>query len=167
MTAVAVSTVALVVIAVSDPVGKSTGSGLEKIRDVLPEGVKRWLEEFISSRRKLTVDKKTGSPFLPTKSEVLAYGVSLVVIAASFSYVKVDDVTQILQVLPTVLATAVIVEFVKTYVLEVFARSRGLWTEHRLWYFGLAIFLLTTFTFGIPFSSPSCNVYPTTKTKNA
>jgi hypothetical protein len=125
--------------------------------------VKKWLADFVSSKRKPTIEQKTGSPFLPTKAEALAYGVSLAVLALSFSYVKVTDLSQILSVLPTILATAIIVEFVKTFALVAFARSRGVWSEHRLWYFGLAMFLLTTFAFGIPFSSPSRSVYHSSK----
>jgi len=113
----------------------------------------------MSSRRKPALGEKAGSPFLPTKPEVLAYAVSLLVLTISFSYVKVPDFTQIMTVLPTILATAIIVEFVKNFSTVAFARSLGVWTEHRLWYFGLAMFLVTTFAFGTPFSSPSRTLY--------
>jgi hypothetical protein len=159
----AVGVVAVAVAAGTRSAGASAGKAVEKAQGLLPDSVKKWLEEFVSSKRKTTVEQKTGSPFLPTKAEAVAYAVSLVALTISFSYVKVPDFSLILQVLPTVLATAVIVEFVKTYLLEVFARSRGVWTEHRLWYFGLVLFLVTTFAFGVPFSSPSRNVYHSEK----
>jgi outer membrane protein assembly factor BamB len=159
VTAVAVAVVSIVVAAVSNPVGTSAGKAAEKTRDLIPESVKKWLSDFASSKRKPALDQKTGSLFLPSKAEALAYGVSLAVLTISFSYVKVNDFTLILAVLPTILATAVIVEFVKTFVLVVFARKLGVWTEHRLWYFGLAMFLVTTFAFGVPFSSPSRSLY--------
>lgn len=158
-TVVAVAVVSVVVAAATTPVGTSAGGAVDKLHNLLPEGAKKWLEEFISSRRKPSVVQEKRSPFLPTKAEALAYGVSLVVLTISFSYVKAPSIGLIFEVLPTILATAVIVELIKTYALEVFARSRGLWTEHRIWYVGLAMFLVTTFTFGIPFSSPSRNVY--------
>jgi Zn-dependent protease len=163
VTAVAVGTVSIVAAAVGNPVGATAGKAVEKTGDLIPESVKKWLADFVSSKRKPTIEQKIGSSFLPTKAEALAYGVSLAVLTLSFSYVKVTDLSQILSVLPTILATAVIVEFVKTFALEVGARRLGVWTEHRLWYFGLAMFLLTTFAFGIPFSSPSRSVYNSPK----
>lgn len=159
VTAVAVGAASVVVSAVSNPAGMPTGKIVEKTSDLLPESVKKWLADFVSSKRESTVDEKTGSLFLPTKSEAVAYTVSLAVLTLSFSYVKVNDLSQILSILPNVLVTAIILEFVKTFVLEVFARSRGVWTEHKLWYLGLVMFLLTTFAFGIPFSYPSRNVH--------
>jgi Zn-dependent protease len=159
VTAVAVGAVSAVAAAVSDPVGTPVGKVVEKTSDLLPESVKKWLADYMSSKRKPKIEQKTSSPFLPTKAEALTYGVSLAVLTLSFSYVKVNDLSQILSVLPTILVTAVLVEFVKTFALEVAARRLGVWTEHKLWYFGLAMFLLTTFAFGIPFSSPSRNVY--------
>ncbi len=160
VTAVALSIVSIVAAAAATiSVGASTGNAVEKTRELLPESVKKWLADFASSKRKPNLDQKTSSPFLPTKAEALAYGVSLAVLTVSFSYVKVNDFTLILAILPTILATAVIVELVKTFALVVFARKLGVWTEHRLWYFGLAMFLVTTFAFGIPFSSPSRSLY--------
>jgi hypothetical protein len=159
VTAVAVGAVSTVVAAATSPAGTSAGKAAEKAGDLLPESVKKWLTEYMSSKRKPALDQKTGSPFLPTKPEALAYAVSLVVLTISFSYVKVPDFTQILAVLPTILATAIIVEFVKNFSTVAFARKLGVWTEHRLWYFGLAMFLITTFAFGTPFSSPSRTLY--------
>jgi hypothetical protein len=159
VTAVTVGVVSVVVAAVSNPAGLPTGRVVEKTRDLLPESVKKWLEEFVSSKREFSVDDKRGSVFLPTKYEVLAYAVSLLFLTFSFSYVKVNDLSQIFSVLPNILVSAIIIEFVKTFALEVFAKSRGVWTEHKIWFLGLAMFLVTTFAFGIPFSSPSRNVY--------
>ena len=162
-TAVTVGVVTAVVSTMSNPVGTTAGRAGEKVQSLIPEGAKKWLEEFVSSKRKPVVSEKTGSKFLPTKAEALAYGVSLAALTIAFSYVKVPSLSLILDVLPVVFVTAVIVEVVKTYVVEVVARSKGLWAEHRLWYFGLAMFLITTFAFGIPFSSPSRNVYHSPK----
>ncbi len=162
VTIVAIGAVSMFAAALNNSAA-SAGRMTQKIQDAVPEGAKKWLEEFMSSKREAAVNQKIGSPFLLTKPEALAYAVSLVALTISFSYVKVTDLTQIWQVLPTVLATAVIIEVVKTYALEVVARRRGLWTEHRIWYFGLAMFLITTFTFGIPFSSPSRNIYHSPK----
>ena len=139
----------------------------DKLSDLVPDTGKKWLENFISSRRKLRIGEKAGSTYLPTKSEAIVYGVSLIVLALSFSYVKTSSIDQIMAVLPTVLATSIIVGFAKTYILEVYARSRGVWTEQRLWYLGLAMFVLTTVAFRVPFSSPSRSVHCTPKyTKN-
>ncbi len=158
-TVVAVGVVSTVAVAATSSSGGSIGGLNGKIRDLLPEGAKKWIEEFISSKRRLPLKEKTCSPFMPTKAEILAYGVSLIALTIAFSYVKVPSLDAIWVVLPTILATAVIVELAKTYILEVYARTQGLWTEHRVWYLGLTMFLVTTFTFGVPFSSPSRNVY--------
>jgi hypothetical protein len=147
--------VSVVVAAALIPPGLPTDSVTERIRDFLPDSLKSWLEALMSSKLKLAVDERTGSPFLPTKSEVIAYIVSVIVLGFSFSYVKVDAFSQILLVLPVILGTSVIVGFVKTVILVGYARVRGVWAENKLWYFGLATFLVTTFLFRVPFSSPS------------
>jgi len=131
----------------------------QKIRSLLPDAVKSWLASFMSSKRKLAVDEKTGSPFLPTKSEVIAYVISIAVLGFSFSYVKVDSISQILLVLPMIIGTSILVGFVKTFILIAYSRIQGVWTEYKLWYLGLATFLITTFLFKVPFSSPCRSVH--------
>jgi hypothetical protein len=158
----AVGIVAVIAAVFSSPGGSVGGFG-GKIRDLLPEGAKEWLEEYLSQRKKPVALQKTGSPFVPTKPEFLAYGVSLVALTVAFSYVKAPDLSSFILVLPTILATAVIVEVLRKYVTEVYARAKGVWAEHRIWYTGLAMFLITTFAFGVPFSSPSRNVYHSPK----
>jgi hypothetical protein len=147
--------VSIVVAAALIPPGLPTDSVTERIRDFLPDSLKSWLEALMSSKMKLAVDDRTGSPFLPTKSEVMAYIISVMVLGVSFSYVKVDVLSQILLVLPVILGTSVIVGFVKTVILVGYARVRGVWTENRLWIFGLATFIVTTLLFRVPFSSPT------------
>ena len=138
--------------------GSSSGQLDNKTKDLIPDTVKKWLEDFVSSKRKLTVEEKVGSPFLPTKPELLAYVLSIVLLSLSFSYVKVSSLNQILAVLPTILATSILVTFVKTFVIVAYVRSRGVWTEHKIWYFGLATFAVTTLAFRVPFSSPTRRV---------
>ena len=137
------------------PPGLPTDKLTQRISDFLPVSLKSWLEALMSSKFKLEVDEKTGSPFLPTKSEVIAYFTSVIVLGFSFSYVKVNTLPQILLVLPIILGTSILVGFVKTIILVVYARLRGVWTENKLWYFGLVTFLVTTFLFKVPFSSPT------------
>ena len=139
--------------------GGTMGKVKSKIHDLLPDTVKKWLEDFVSSKRKLAVTEKTGSPFLPTKPESIAYLISTLFLAFSFSYVKVNTITQILIVLPTILATSILVGFAKTFFSIVYSRRRGVWTEHKVWYFGLATFIVTTFAFRMPFSSPTRTVH--------
>jgi hypothetical protein len=145
------------------PIGVPTGKVTKEIRDFLPSSIKKWLANFMLSKRKPVVEEKRGSPFVPKKPEVLAYCISIAVLAFSFSYVKVNSIAEILVVLPTIFATSIIVEFVKTFVLVAYARSRGVWTEHKLWYLGLATFIVTTFAFRVPFSSPSRSVHHSPK----
>jgi hypothetical protein len=145
-------------VATGMPANEEANRFIQKIRDLLPSSVKDWLAKFVASKRKLTIAEKKGSPFKPTRPETLAYLVSTIILGFSFSYVKVNDIAQILIVLPTILVTSILVEIVKTLAVTAYARSRGVWTEHKLWYFGLATFLITTFAFKMPFSSPSRNV---------
>jgi hypothetical protein len=127
----------------------------QKVNTVFPDTLKKWLADFISSKRKLIIGKRTGSPFILTKWEVVSYAVSLSVLTFAFSYAKAAGLNEILNVLPTVLATSIIVEFAKNFTIVVIARRMGVWTEHRLWYFGLATFLFSSLVFRVPFSSPS------------
>ena len=62
---------------------------LKKQKILIPDKIKEWLEEVVSSRRKLSAEEKTGSLFKPTKPEAIAYITSIIVLAISFSYVKV------------------------------------------------------------------------------
>ena len=144
------------------PVGETAEKASERLRKLLPDTIKKWLEGYISSKRKLGVNEKSGSPFLPTPAEVVTYAISIVVLALSFSFVKANDLSQILTVLPIVLATSILVAFVKTFSVIAFLRSKGVWTEYKLWYFGLAIFLITTIAFRVPFSSPTRKVHAQT-----
>ncbi|HEX9863225.1 MAG TPA: hypothetical protein VGB11_08115, partial [Candidatus Bathyarchaeia archaeon] len=157
--AVAVGASSVAVAAAVTPVGVPTGKVTKEIRELLPASVKKWLSNFMYSKRKSIVDENTGLPFVPKRPEMIAYCISIALLAFSFSYVKVDNLSDILLVLPTILVTSVIVEFMKTFVLVVYARSRGVWTEHKLWYFGLVTFVITTFAFRVPFSSPTRSVH--------
>ncbi|HEY4674867.1 MAG TPA: VWA domain-containing protein [Candidatus Bathyarchaeia archaeon] len=135
----------------------------QKITRLLPETLKRWLHEFISSKRKLVITQKRGHTFALTKLEIVSYVVGLSVLTLAFSYAKAQSLDEIFSVIPTILATSILVEFVKNFAVEVIARSQGVWTEHRLWYFGLAAFLLSTLAFRFPFSSPSRNTHYSSK----
>jgi len=155
--------VSFVFSAVSNPLGGFGGKISEKTKGVIPDNIKSWLEDFVSSKRKLHIDEKSGSPFVPTKPETLAYGVAVVVMALAFSYVKVSSLGQLVTVLPVILATSVLVAFVKKFFSIAFMRSRGVWSEHKIWPFGLGLFLVTTLAFRVPFSSPTRNVHSSSK----
>jgi hypothetical protein len=155
----AVGTVAAVAaVGASNPTSWA-GKVCDKCKDMVPEGAKKWFEEFIASKSKRTTDRKAGSTFAPTRGEIVAYTVSLIALTIGFSYAEVSSLNEILFVLPTILATAVLIEVVKTYTLEVVARRNGVWAEHKIWFFGLVMFIVTSFGFGLPFSSPSKNEY--------
>jgi hypothetical protein len=55
------------------------------------------------------------------------------------------------------------VGFVQKFFGIVFMRSRGVWSEHKIWPFGLVLFFFTTFAFRVPFSSPTRNVNQSSK----
>ncbi|PVX25013.1 MAG: hypothetical protein CW691_05860 [Candidatus Bathyarchaeum sp.] len=158
ITVAATGVVSVAVAAVNSVIGASTGKVANEVSGLFPSALKKWLASFLASKRKLEVDEKRGSIFLPTKPELIAYAISIMLLAFSFSYVKVSSLGDILTVLPTILATSILVGFVKSFVTITYARRRGVWTEFKLWYFGLAIFIITTFAFRVPFSSPTRNV---------
>jgi outer membrane protein assembly factor BamB len=159
-----VATTSIVAAAVSAvPAATTVSSSLfdklaAKIRDLLPDTIKKWLENLVASKRKLKVDEKQGSPYLPTKYELLVYIISVAILTFSFAYVKVGSWTEFLIVLPTFVITSLLVSLVKTYMLTVYARRRGIWTEYKLWYLGLALFIISTIAFRAPFSSPTRKV---------
>jgi Zn-dependent protease len=155
----ATSVVSSFATAVSNPGAVSNNGAIQKILDTFPVALKKWLHEFISSKRKLAVTQKHGHPWTLTKLELVAYAVALSILTLAFSYAKAQNLQDILAVLPTVLATSILVEFVKNYAVEAIARQQGVWTEHRLWYFGVATFLVSTIAFKTPFSSPSRNTH--------
>jgi hypothetical protein len=159
VTVVAVSASSIAVAAAVTPVGVPTGRVTKEVKELLPSSVKKWLAKYMASKSKLSVAERAGLPFVPKKSEVVAYCVSIAVLASAFSYVKANGLVEFVVVLPVILATSVVVEVVKTFVLIAYARSRSVWTEHKLWYFGLATFIVSTLAFRVPFSSPSRSVH--------
>lgn len=138
----------------------------EKIKDLLPSSVKDWFESLVLSKHKLKVNEKHGSPYLPTKGELVVYLVAVIVFTFAFAYVKVNTLTEFLAVLPTFLATSLIVSLVRTYLLTVYARRKGIWTEYKVWYLGITMFLISTIAFRTPFSSPTRRVSASNKPKN-
>lgn len=141
--------------AVNDPSGFPSQVLAQKINGLFPETLKKWLQDFVSAKRKLVIKHNLGSIFLLTKKEALSYIAALTVLTLSFAYAKAEKLEQIPALLPIILATSIIVEFAKNYVVEITARKQGVWTEHHLWYFGTFMFLATTLAFKTPFSSPS------------
>jgi outer membrane protein assembly factor BamB len=163
LTAVALGAVSIVVSFVSNPLSVAGEQVGAKTEDMVPDDLKRWLEDVISSKQKTDVAKAGGSPLRPTKPEVLAYGTSIVLLAIGFSYVKVSSLDQIWTLLPIFFGTSILVGLVQKYVSIVFLRRRGVWSEHRIWPLGFILFLLTTFAFRVPFSSPTRSAHQSTE----
>jgi hypothetical protein len=125
---------------------------------VIPDNIKQWFEEVLSSRRKVEAQEKKGPLFRPTKPEIVAYTVAIIILAVSFSYVKAITMSQIWVLLPVFFATSVVVAIAQSFFSIVYLRSKGVWSEHRIWPLGLVLFLFTTFVFKVPFSSPTRDV---------
>jgi YVTN family beta-propeller protein len=159
VSAVIVGAVSFIFSAISDPLGGAGGALAEKTKDLIPEKIKEWLQEVVSSKRKLKVTEKTGPIFKPTMNEIFAYIVSIVVLAVSFSYVKIIDLSQIWVLLPIFFTTSFVVGFVKKFFSITYLRSKGVWSEHTIWPLGFVLFLFTTFAFKVPFSSPTRSVH--------
>jgi outer membrane protein assembly factor BamB len=163
ISAFAIGAVSILFASASNPLGSLGGKIGEKTKDLIPDNIKKWLEDVVSSKRKLHADEKAGSLFKPTKPEAIAYITSIIILSIAFSYVKVNFLSQIWALLPVFFATSILVGFVQKFFSIAFMRSRGVWSEHKIWPFGLILFLFTTFAFKVPFSSPTRNVHQSTK----
>lgn len=84
----------------------------KKIGDMMPAIVKKWLNAFIKSKQKFSVEHKSGSPFIITSDEAASFALSVAVLTFSFSYVKAITWQQIIFYIPLVLATTILVEFI-------------------------------------------------------
>jgi hypothetical protein len=155
---VSVSATALISALASAAASSSTQGGskvLERIDNILPGTVKKWLADSISSRRKIKIEEKAGSRFIPTRIEIVSYAVTMAVLTLCFAYAKSPTLTQIVESIPLILATSIITDFVKNYLITSISRHMGVWTEHRAWYLGLTLFSFSSILFKVPFSSPS------------
>ena len=159
VSAAVMGAVSLIFAAISNPLSGLGGALEDKTKDIIPDNIRQWLEEVVSSRREIEAEEKTGSIFAPTKIEILAYITSIVVLTFSFSYVKVVTLSQIWQLLPVFFITSVLVGFVQKFFSIVYLRSKGVWSEYTIWPLGLILFLSTTFAFRVPFSSPTRSLH--------
>jgi|WetSurMetagenome_2_1015567.scaffolds.fasta_scaffold17129_6 hypothetical protein len=141
--------------AVSEPEGFVFREAAEKMSEVIPDGTKKWLSDFLKSKKKLHAEETSKSVFRITRYEIFSYAAAIAVLSIVYAFVKAPSLDQILTVIPTVLFTSVILEFVKDYGVCTIGRARGVWTEHRIWYFGLALFLISSLAFRVPFSKPN------------
>ena len=150
---------AVAVSALASAAGGTTSEGGskigEKLNSLLPDTVKKWLSDSVSSKSKLEVKERVGSRFILTKEEVASYAVTVLILTLAFAYAKAPSLDAILASMPLILATSVLVDLVKTYAIAAICRHFGVWTEHRLWYLGMGLFAFSTLAFKVPFSSPS------------
>lgn len=149
------SGVSAVASAVTNPEGCPSNKLAEKANDVVPDSVKKWLDSFICSKTEEVIEHRVSVLLFFTKQEIFSIIVSLAVVTFAFSYAKAETLNHILPLIRIVLVTAVIVDLVKDLVREAVAKSQGVWSEYRLWYFGLAMFLISAIVFKAPFSSPN------------
>jgi YVTN family beta-propeller protein len=159
VSAAAAGTFALLFSAISNPLGSVGGAAGEKTKGLIPDNIKQWLEEVVASKRKVAAVERTGSIFAPTKTELLAYITAIIVLGFAFSYVKVTTLSQIWELLPIFFLTSVMVGFVQKFFSITYLRSKGVWSEHRIWPLGLVLVLFTTAAFKVPFSSPTRSVH--------
>jgi len=147
--------VSILATAISNPLSMPFTWLWEKVNSLLPDSVKGWLESFISSKRQMVVEHRQGSIYALSRIEIFAYAASLAVMTFAFAYSGAGSLDDFIFLIPTVLATSVVVGLTKNLITELYARTLGVWAEHRLWYFGLTTFLFSTIVFRTPFSSPS------------
>lgn len=127
----------------------------DKLGGMLPSGVQMWIENYISSKSDVALETGKGSAFKLTKVELIAYAIALLTFTIAFTYSSAATLAEMLVAIPVVLATSILIEFLKNYLLNVFARSKGAWAEYRIWPPGFLMFLVSSLVFKTPFSSPS------------
>jgi hypothetical protein len=151
----ATALVSVVASAVSEPECFVFREAAEKMSEVVPDGTKKLLNDFLKSKQKLRAQQSGFGILKITRYELFSYGVAIAVLSLAYSFVKAPSFDQILTVIPTVLLTSVILEFLKDYAVTIIGRARGAWTEHRIWPFGLILFLVSSLAFKVPFSKPN------------
>ncbi len=95
VTVVALAAVSVVLSFASNPLSALGEQAGEKGEGLVPDSVKEWLQDIVSSKQKTEVEKRSGPLLRPTKPEVLAYTTSIILLALAFSYVKVSSLDQI------------------------------------------------------------------------
>jgi len=157
--AVGSTAAAAAAMSVAHPAENSIWRYFERVKETLPDDGRKWASDFVGSKQKSELNEKKGSRFLPTKHEVVAYAMGIAVLTFCYSYVKVEfNIAGLLEVIPIVLLTFMLVEFIKIFVVTVFVRSKGVWAEHKIWPLGLLLLFITTLAFKMPLSSPTRSV---------
>lgn len=144
---------------IDKPLEEVGGKADEKTRGLIPDSIKQWLEELVSSRHEKEAFDRSGPILTPTKAEVLAYATSIVLLAFSYSYVKVITMNQLWELLPIFLATSVLVGFIQKFISITYLRRNGIWSEYVIWPLGMVLFLFSTVAFRVPFSSPTRSIH--------
>jgi hypothetical protein len=139
-------------------IGQVVNVASKKTKDIVSGSLKKWIEKYSVSKRKISAEALKGKIWILRKPEWLAYGFSIPILALAFAYVQQTTWEQFFAILPAVLLTSLIVNFAKTFSFIIFGRSQGAWIEHRLWYLGLASVLVTTVAFRMPLLTPNQNV---------
>jgi hypothetical protein len=148
------ATVSALASAAGTSVGETGGKLGERIDNLLPDTVKKWLADSISSKSRVTVEEKMSSTFLLTRVEIASYAVTMSILTLGFAYAKSESFVLMLGVMPLILATSIFTDFMRSHIMAALARRFGVWTEHRVWYLGLSLFAISTMVFKVPFSSP-------------
>jgi hypothetical protein len=127
----------------------------EKLGGMLPSSVQMWVENYLSSKGEISIQAGLGSAFKLTKVELIAYAIAIVTLTAAFAYASATTLSEMLVAIPVILGTSILIEFLKNYLLNIFSRNKGAWTEYRIWFPGFLMFAVSAFVFKTPFSSPS------------
>ena len=127
----------------------------EKLGGMLPSGIQMWIENYISSKSEVSIQAGIGSALKLTKVELIAYAIALTTLTVAFAYSSATTLEEVLIGIPVILGTSIVIEFLKNHILNVFSRSRGAWSEYRIWPPGFLMFVVSAFVFKTPFSSPS------------
>ena len=127
----------------------------------------KWLKDFLNLYAEKTFETLTKEQIKALKSkkmltlrELLSLLFSAIILLAVFVYVEVNGVSNflnreyLLAAVPQVLISVVFV-FVTTQIFSIIsAKALNVWSEFKIWLYGLTALLITGIIFMIPFASP-------------
>jgi len=125
-----------------------------------------WLKDFLDLYAEKTFEGLTSEEIDAQKGKMITLGsllsllVSAIVLLVVFVYVEVNGLPYFLKreylyaAIPQVLISVVSIFILKQIFSFISARSLSVWSEFKLWLYGLAALLITGIIFKIPFASP-------------
>ena len=121
--------------------------------DWLVEWIKSYGEDAAEEADEAKIKAPTHFPIL-TPRETTSLAVSTFVLAIAFSYATAPSLIEVAPALPLALVSSALLIVIKDLFKGVFSRIGKAWAEYKVWKLGIALLLISTALFKIPFSKP-------------